>query len=69
MLLKIIILIPFVFAFQIQLVNYIGNYDSHQSHGLDNANWSDFNTAAAGDWSCTQNTKNTVDNIINKNPE
>ena len=69
MLLKIIILTPLVFVFQFQLANYIINYDSHQANGLDNANWSDFNIAAVGDWSCTQNTKNTVDNIINNNPE
>ena len=29
----------------------------------------DFNFAAAGDWGCTDNTKNTVDNILDKNPE
>jgi hypothetical protein len=29
----------------------------------------DFNFAAAGDWGCTDNTKNTVDNIVDKNPE
>ena len=29
----------------------------------------DFNFAAAGDWGCTDDTRNTVDNIVNKNPE
>jgi aldose sugar dehydrogenase len=69
MLLKIIILAPLVFSLQMQITNYITGNDSHQSHALDNLNWSDFNIAAAGDWSCTQNTKNTVENIVNKNPE
>jgi len=69
MLLEIIILTPLVFALQIQLANYINGNDSHHAHGLNNANWKDFNIAAAGDWSCTQNTKNTVENIVNKNPE
>jgi glucose/arabinose dehydrogenase len=69
MLLKIIILAPLVVALQIQLANYINGNDSHHVHGLNNVNWKDFNIAAAGDWSCTQNTKNTVGNIVNKNPE
>ncbi len=29
---------------------------------------SDFNFAAVGDWGCTPNTKNTVNNIVSKNP-
>ena len=29
----------------------------------------DFNFAAAGDWGCASNAKNTIKNIINKNPE
>jgi Calcineurin-like phosphoesterase len=29
----------------------------------------DFNFAAAGDWGCTDNTTDTVENIIDKNPE
>jgi predicted phosphodiesterase len=28
-----------------------------------------FNFAAAGDWGCTDDTRNTVDNIVDKNPE
>ncbi|RPI83115.1 MAG: hypothetical protein EHM34_05825, partial [Nitrosopumilales archaeon] len=69
MLLKIIILTPLVFAFQIQLTNYVNSNDIHNIYGLENVNLSDFNIAATGDWSCTHNTKNTVENIINKNPE
>jgi glucose/arabinose dehydrogenase/predicted MPP superfamily phosphohydrolase len=69
MLLKIIILTPLVFAFQIQLTNYITGNDTNHIHGLENVNLSDFNIAATGDWSCTHNTKNTVENIINKSPE
>src|SRR5687767_6877440 len=69
MLLKIIILTPLVFAFQIQLTNYITGNDTNHIHGLENVNLSDFNIAATGDWSCTHNTKNTVENIIDKNPE
>jgi hypothetical protein len=30
---------------------------------------SDFNIAAVGDWGCTSNTEDTVDNIISKSPE
>jgi hypothetical protein len=30
---------------------------------------SDFNFAAAGDWACTSDTTDTVDNILDKNPE
>jgi hypothetical protein len=30
---------------------------------------SDFNFAAVGDWGCTPNTNNTVNNIVGKNPE
>ena len=30
---------------------------------------SDFNFAAAGDWGCTPNTTNTVNNIVGKNPQ
>jgi Calcineurin-like phosphoesterase len=29
----------------------------------------DFNVAAVGDWGCTPNTSNTVDNIVSKDPE
>ena len=29
----------------------------------------DFNFAAVGDWGCTSNTNNTVNNIVDKNPE
>jgi glucose/arabinose dehydrogenase/predicted MPP superfamily phosphohydrolase len=62
-------LTPLVFAFQIQLINYINGNDTHHIHGLENVNLSDINIAATGDWSCTFNTKNTVENIINKSPE
>ena len=30
---------------------------------------SDFNIAAVGDWGCTSNTSNTVDNIVDRDPE
>jgi hypothetical protein len=30
---------------------------------------SDFNFAAVGDWGCTPNTNNTVNNIVGKNPQ
>jgi hypothetical protein len=30
---------------------------------------SDFNFAAAGDWACTSDTTDTVNNIVDKNPE
>jgi glucose/arabinose dehydrogenase len=69
MLLEIIILAPLVFVLQIQLANFISDNYSHHAYGQDNTNWSDFNIAAAGDWSCTNNTKNTADNIVDNDPE
>jgi calcineurin-like phosphoesterase family protein len=36
---------------------------------ITNANLPDFNFVAVGDWGCTSNTINTVNNIIQKNPE
>ena len=34
-----------------------------------NSGFADFNFAAAGDWGCSANAKNTINNIIQKNPE
>lgn len=67
MLLKIIILTPLIFALHIIFSNYIYVQDFHHIRGADNLR--DFNIAATGDWGCTPNTKDTVDSIINKNPE
>jgi len=69
MLLEIIILAPLVCVLHIQLTNFISDYYLHNAYGMNNTNWSDFNIAAAGDWSCTKNTKNTVNNIVDKEPE
>ena len=66
MLLKIIILTPFIFAILI-FANDINFKDLNHIYALDNLN--DFNIAATGDWSCTPNTKNTVNSIVNNNPE
>lgn len=66
MLLKIIILTPFIFAILI-FANDKNFKDLHHIYALDNLN--DFNIAATGDWSCTPNTKNTVNSIVNNNPE
>jgi Calcineurin-like phosphoesterase len=38
-------------------------------YGLDKINLADFNFAAAGDWDCKTKTNQTVDNIVDKNPE
>jgi len=44
--------------------------DSHFAHAINNNNsLIDFNFAAVGDWGCTNNSKNTVSNIIDKDPE
>jgi Calcineurin-like phosphoesterase len=43
----------------------LSNNDGYKAYG----SLSDFNFAAAGDWSCNSNTVNTVNNIVNKNPE
>lgn len=68
MLLKmIIILTPFIFALQILIANDINVRNSFQVYAIDNLN--DFNIAATGDWGCTPNTENTVDSIVNNDPE
>ena len=67
MLLKIMILTPFIFAFQILFANDVNFDNFNHIYALDNLK--DFNIAATGDWSCTPNTKNTVNSIVNNNPE
>ncbi len=42
---------------------------AHYSTFALNSSLADFNFAAAGDWGCTPNAKNTINNIIQKNPE
>ena len=44
-------------------------YTSHSSPSSGVTVHADFNFAAAGDWGCNVNTNNTVNNILNKNPE
>ena len=67
--LKILILTALVLTLEIQLATFDNDKDSNHVHGLDNKSLSDFNIAAAGDWACSDNTKNTANNIIAKNPE
>jgi predicted phosphodiesterase len=43
--------------------------DNHQAHALNNKSSADLNFASVGDWGCTPNAKNTVKNIIDKDPE
>jgi glucose/arabinose dehydrogenase len=43
--------------------------DHHYVYALDNTSLVEFNFAAVGDWGCTHNTQNTVNNIIDKSPE
>lgn len=61
------ILTPFIFAFQILFANDVNFNNFNHIYGLDNLN--DFNIAATGDWSCTPNTKNTVNSIVKNSPE
>jgi hypothetical protein len=42
---------------------------NHHIYALNETSPTDFNFAAAGDWNCTPDAKNTVNNIIDKNPE
>jgi hypothetical protein len=42
------------------------DYDKKEE---DASSFSDFNFAAAGDWGCTDDTRDTVNNIIDKSPE
>ena len=42
---------------------------STQIANAQNVPVSDFNFAAVGDWGCTPNTNNTVNNIVGKNPQ
>jgi len=41
----------------------------HYNASALNSNFSNFNFAAAGDWGCTTNVKNTINNMIQRNPE
>ena len=43
----------------------LSNNNGYKAYG----SLSDFNFAAAGDWGCNSNTVDTVNNIVNKNPE
>ena len=44
----------------------LSNNGEYKAYG---SSLSDFNFAAAGDWECNSRTEDTVDNIVNKNPE
>ncbi len=43
--------------------------DSDFAYAFNDMSSGDFNFAAVGDWGCTSNTKNMVNNIIDKDPE
>ena len=49
-----------------QIVVPLTNNSEYKAYG---SSLSDFNFAAAGDWACESNAENTLNNIINKNPE
>jgi predicted phosphodiesterase len=49
-----------------QIVIPLSNNNGYKAYG---SSLSDFNFAAAGDWACESDAENTVDNIVNKNPE
>lgn len=51
---------------QIIVVPLSNNNNGYKAYG---SSLSDFNFAAAGDWACASSTEDTVDNIVNKNPE
>ena len=48
-----------------QIVVLLSNNDEYKAYG----SLSNFNFAASGDWGCNGRTVDTVDNIVNKNPE
>jgi hypothetical protein len=48
-----------------QIVVLLSNNDEYKAYG----SLSDFNFAASGDWGCNGCAVNTVNNIVNKNPE
>ena len=50
---------------QTVVVLLLSNDDEYKAYG----SLSDFNFAAAGDWACTGHAVDTVNNIVNKNPE
>lgn len=43
--------------------------DNHRAQALNNVSLADFNFASVGDWGCSPNAKNTVKNIIDKDPD
>src|SRR5918998_555663 len=49
-----------------QIVVPLTNNSEYKAYG---SSLSDFNFAAAGDWACESNAENTLNNIVNKNPE
>jgi hypothetical protein len=51
---------------QIAVVIPLSNNNEYKAYG---SSLSDFNFAAAGDWECESDAEDTVDNIVNKNPE
>jgi hypothetical protein len=52
-------------SFSIMQIVLLSNNNGYKAYG----SFPDFNFAAAGDWACNSNTIDTVNNIINKNPE
>ncbi len=56
------------------LADYEMQLDLHllqikNAYATNNTNTTNFNFVAVGDWDCTDETEDTVDNIIDKNPE
>jgi predicted phosphodiesterase len=53
----------------LQEVIIINEYHLRYIYGLNVRTWPDFNFAAVGDWGCTPISRNTVNNIVSKDPE
>jgi hypothetical protein len=65
LLLAVIIAFSIFSIMQIVVVVPLSSNNGYKAYG----SLSDFNFAAAGDWACNSNTVDTVNNIVNKNPE
>ena len=65
LLLAVIIAFSIFSIMQIVVVVPLSNNNGYKAYG----SLSDFNFVAAGDWACNSNTVDTVNNIVNKNPE
>jgi hypothetical protein len=56
-------------SFKIVSLTALNNNNNNNNNNNSASSLSDFNFAAAGDWACTDDTTNTVNNILDKTPE